>query len=654
MQERCWERLDIEPTADTAIIKKAYAKQLKFNKPDKNPEGFRDLRAAYEQALNESYWYEEDAYEEDDGNDDEYEYGDDTASAVADTPPPLPKSTNAYADAESTEANDIPSAEMIDWRALDTPDADETDSAYQDSEYQNSAYANNDDHDEDNDDGFPLTENEDEAFVLFDNDIWRDEWDQAVRSDDATIDGGDGRLLTLIQSQIDTPRPLDEQNDLEETLLSWFDDQPPLFPRSYDWAKEHFDWNARLKHWSYNHYPWYMIDSLNRRYEQANYFHLPSAFRKFLLLRFPIVARYWSAANLRDDSKDNQTSSNDDDNEVVPIKRLDVFKGLFFPINVGELAYELNTLDQELTYYNQGEMPLHEEVTDTEGKTFNAQYWQKESPLKDLNDWVFKRFIVLEDFGAIALAVVAVLGAASFMANQVFGWSWQNVFQDGMGVFITIALYYLFWQVQVRLFTTPNDLVFDTPLVIGWLNTSVILFIMGYIRWMDFSASGVAAAFTSPVYFLSHIAGASVCLAESLRTRSHNSPLTALLWHLIILLLMIIVVIPLLVIDEMPQKPMLVGIMPISPLVWLLIITPTFLLNISEKYAQLRWLGGISQALFGLWTFILMVGGFMILTYCVNALPKVNLGFTATAIAGVTLIIAWSIIKIIGMMDSLK
>ena len=59
MEDRCWERLGIDPTADTTVIKKAYAKQLKFNKPDKNPEGFRDLRAAYEQALNESYWYEE-------------------------------------------------------------------------------------------------------------------------------------------------------------------------------------------------------------------------------------------------------------------------------------------------------------------------------------------------------------------------------------------------------------------------------------------------------------------------------------------------------------------------------------------------------------------------------------------------------------------
>ena len=109
--------------------------------------------------------------------------------------------------------------------------------------------------------------------------VWVASWNQAVRQEDLIIDGDDGdeHLLKLIQSQIETPSPLDEQNDLEVTLLSWFDDQPPLFPRSYDWAKEHFDWNERLKHWSYNHYPWYMIESLNRRYEQARYFHLPSA-----------------------------------------------------------------------------------------------------------------------------------------------------------------------------------------------------------------------------------------------------------------------------------------------------------------------------------------------------------------------------------------
>lgn len=48
---RCWDILQLEPTADIRAIKKAYAVQLKQNKPDENPAGFQQLHAAYQQAL---------------------------------------------------------------------------------------------------------------------------------------------------------------------------------------------------------------------------------------------------------------------------------------------------------------------------------------------------------------------------------------------------------------------------------------------------------------------------------------------------------------------------------------------------------------------------------------------------------------------------
>lgn len=46
----CWEFLGIEPTSDQRSLKRAYAKKLKQHKPDQDPEGFKQLRAAYEQA----------------------------------------------------------------------------------------------------------------------------------------------------------------------------------------------------------------------------------------------------------------------------------------------------------------------------------------------------------------------------------------------------------------------------------------------------------------------------------------------------------------------------------------------------------------------------------------------------------------------------
>lgn len=56
----CWQILGIEPTADEGTIKKAYAKALRQNKPDVNPEGFKRLRLAYEQALESRYFYDDD------------------------------------------------------------------------------------------------------------------------------------------------------------------------------------------------------------------------------------------------------------------------------------------------------------------------------------------------------------------------------------------------------------------------------------------------------------------------------------------------------------------------------------------------------------------------------------------------------------------
>ena len=47
----CWHTLGITPTGDEAAIKKAYAARLREHRPDRDPAGFRRVRAAYEEAL---------------------------------------------------------------------------------------------------------------------------------------------------------------------------------------------------------------------------------------------------------------------------------------------------------------------------------------------------------------------------------------------------------------------------------------------------------------------------------------------------------------------------------------------------------------------------------------------------------------------------
>lgn len=49
-----WGILGIEPTGDNSVIKKAYAKKLKLHHPEDDPEGYQQLREAYDAALKES------------------------------------------------------------------------------------------------------------------------------------------------------------------------------------------------------------------------------------------------------------------------------------------------------------------------------------------------------------------------------------------------------------------------------------------------------------------------------------------------------------------------------------------------------------------------------------------------------------------------
>ncbi|QLQ30412.1 MAG: RDD family protein [Candidatus Thiothrix singaporensis] len=54
----CWQILGVEPYADKKAIKRSYARLLKQNRPDDDPQAFRELHDAYKQALlySESEW----------------------------------------------------------------------------------------------------------------------------------------------------------------------------------------------------------------------------------------------------------------------------------------------------------------------------------------------------------------------------------------------------------------------------------------------------------------------------------------------------------------------------------------------------------------------------------------------------------------------
>lgn len=59
-----WKILEIDPTPDTKIIKRAYAKKLKITRPDEHPEAFQALHEAYKHALVEAHYWEEETASE--------------------------------------------------------------------------------------------------------------------------------------------------------------------------------------------------------------------------------------------------------------------------------------------------------------------------------------------------------------------------------------------------------------------------------------------------------------------------------------------------------------------------------------------------------------------------------------------------------------
>ncbi|WP_226648460.1 J domain-containing protein [Microbulbifer variabilis] len=54
----CWEIIGIPPTVDKRTIKRAYATKLKTHRPDEDPEAFKVLRAAFEEAIEEAKYYQ--------------------------------------------------------------------------------------------------------------------------------------------------------------------------------------------------------------------------------------------------------------------------------------------------------------------------------------------------------------------------------------------------------------------------------------------------------------------------------------------------------------------------------------------------------------------------------------------------------------------
>ena len=90
------EILGIEPTSDKKTIKRAYAKLLKQDHPEENPEKFKQIQAAYQQCLHSDQEIESVSYEQ--NIESKQDIKTKPISIKEDTivPPPIPKITTLF------------------------------------------------------------------------------------------------------------------------------------------------------------------------------------------------------------------------------------------------------------------------------------------------------------------------------------------------------------------------------------------------------------------------------------------------------------------------------------------------------------------------------------------------------------------------------
>ncbi|MBX8529787.1 J domain-containing protein [Pseudomonas cichorii] len=116
----CWSVLELDRNADERSIKRQYARLLKVNRPDEDPDAFQRLRDAYEQALDQArnrYEADEDEYQEIDASPEPFmpvlllETVLASEPTVVSTPPPVEQSW--YEVAHRTTAQNLHSQHQL-------------------------------------------------------------------------------------------------------------------------------------------------------------------------------------------------------------------------------------------------------------------------------------------------------------------------------------------------------------------------------------------------------------------------------------------------------------------------------------------------------------------------------------------------------------
>ncbi|MDO5768413.1 MAG: J domain-containing protein [Psychrobacter sp.] len=608
MQLDCWQVLAIEPTDDESAIKRAYAAKLKHNKPDKNPDGFRELRAAYEEALAIRFYYAD--FEEDE--DDDYES---SGSQL--------QTGNQPHDAEPIISFDI---------ALQNNTSPYTAiTVIEDSQAL--------------DDNLQLADSREIANSLEPIPDWQQQWRHC---EEGVGDGGlsaDMGLMDLLQSQLKDIQylPLDTQTEFEEQILIWLSEQPLKYPQSYQLIKANFKWGERLSQWDESIYPWFFLRALDSRYEQLLDFGTQAGFRRYLAIHYPLVYQHWELG-----------PSNSDKGR--PMSRWQFLRRFFIPLPALVLGHELAELETELervgSGFEQSEVGL-DSLTDSDISAATqaqssqlannpAEYWQSHPQLQTLRRWVLQRFIGWQDYlylaVAIALIVAVIWGLDKLWLIDPH--SWQYFVYDGLGVWIVLSIGLTVWQGLLKLYARPERFVIADRVQasnILWCATSAALWALFSSIWFESAASNQVGAPHEMSFYVAHLSAASLMLA--LTRRQDNLLLTHIMWYWLLILLCLTVIAPLLVLVS--HNPALIDrdIVFYGPMCWLVVIIPLWLLELSYVNSIRELPFGlydviikISEWLASLFILALLFAGYILWTNFGDILTTLNLGWSYFAL----------------------
>lgn len=517
----CWQILGIEPTADEGTIKKAYAKALRQNKPDVNPEGFKRVRLAYEQALESRYFYDDD--------DDEI----DIENSVVDKDD-IDDKVNGDDDAVHLIVIDKSNHQTIhhsfDETAFDSID-DNKDKAE-----------------------IPINKTPISPPVFLEKvsiepyhietppplpslpavEYLCDAWYQIINDDTLTLTDKDEQLYQLLQQQKQDVfyLPLDEKSDYETSLLLLFAHQEVCYVSSFYFAFSSFDWQSVMDSWQIDRYPWYYLSNLQEQYQNQKIIHHINLFNNrrelshFLSENYPTLHGYYN--------EQIQTYS--------PLKYFCFFlKQSIQPIILKSLSDELKEFNDLINQTNSS-------ISDN---NLMIKLLKDDKLYQLLNIWVFKGVFPV---AYIAIFSVFALGLLMLMSLMVVG-DLSIVTHFILPIWVFLMALLLFWQWRFQLFVNPENFSYqpltyfstDYEKIKDSLKISlpIIFATMIYGSYNRLQESllqedgGTLTAYDRPSYFFMHLFCFGFWYSLFRSNRYHDPEIIEVHWSLVFALLML-------------------------------------------------------------------------------------------------------------------